>query len=41
MHLVDRRSLLLTVGSVNVKYFNDNDISLYLRNLKGILSDHP
>jgi len=41
MHLVDRRSLPLTVGSVNVEYFNNNDISLYLRNLKGLLSDHP
>jgi hypothetical protein len=29
------------VGSVNVEYFNDNDICLYLGNLKGILSDHP
>jgi len=41
VHFVDRGSLPLTEGSVHTEYFNDDDISPYFRNGKGVLADDP
>ena len=38
VHLIDRRSLPLAVGSVHTEYLNDDNLGAYLGNREGVFA---